>query len=496
MAHNLKLYRPDQVRALDQKATAQLPVTGFDLMEKAGAFVFDCIQAQWPEARSISICCGGGNNGGDGWVVARLAVQSGWDVEVVWLSDPSDLQNEAQLAHRAWLEVAHDAVSRPFDASVAFRGEIVVDALLGTGFRAPLSAPLRACIEAMNETTLPIVSIDVPSGLCASTGTPAEEGGCVSADLTIGFVGRKCGLYTGQARCFRGRMVFSDLGIEPFIFDEVPAQALLLQSDMLQTALPIRSPVAHKGNNGQVLIVGGEYGMAGAPVLAGLSALRSGSGLVRLAGREEMVQAAIANQPALMAHDLKSADDMQALMSHSDVVAIGPGLGQSDWAQDLLEQACGFNGPLVVDADGLNLLAKRSVRRSGLILTPHPGEAARLLDTTVTEVESDRFAAASALTEKYDAVVVLKGAGTIISGVDGAVSVCDQGSSAMASAGMGDALTGVITSLWAQGMRPYEAACLGVLVHALAGDQAASTRRQIVATDLIDQLPRVMLVKH
>lgn len=228
--------------------------------------------------------------------------------------------------------------------------------------------------------------------------------------------------------------------------------------------------------------------MAGAPVLAGRAALRTGSGLVTLATRAAHATLAPSLQPELMSHGVETLAELESLLEHSDVLALGPGLGRDDWARAVWKRSIEQDCPLVVDADGLNLLAAEPTRRGNWILTPHPGEAARLLDTSVADVQADRFAAAASLAERFDAVVILKGHGSLVAGPGATVAVCPHGNPAMASAGMGDALTGIVASLLGQGLGPHDAACCGVLVHALAGDRAARGRRQVLASDLIAAL--------
>lgn len=492
MRHQFALYRPDQVRALDQCAIEQMDGDGYVLMQRAGAVVFRTIRARWPEVRSVTVCCGGGNNGGDGWVVARLAKEAGWEVQVFWLTEPKDLLGSAQLAYQAWLGIEGKSSAQCFDSTSIFVGELIVDALLGSGFRPPVGGSMQACLQAINQAPMPVISIDVPSGLNPDTGYVTAMDTAVLADLTIEMIGRKRGLYTANARRYRGALVLADLAVPGSVFEQITPDADLMDPRQLESVLPRRLADSHKGKHGAVLVVGGSEGMAGAAILAGISALRSGSGWVRLAGGKQMTYAAIVSQPELMAHRIKHSKDLLDLFAVSNVVALGPGLGQSTWAQSVFDQGLAFDGPLVVDADGLNLLSKSPTRREHWVLTPHPGEAARLLQTTIDQIESDRFASVRALASQFNAVVVLKGAGTLVGAPCGRVLVCDQGNEGMASAGMGDALTGVIASLWAQGLPALEAAAWGVMVHALAGDAAAVDRRQILATDLIGKIPAVM----
>ncbi len=480
------LYRAASVRELDRLAIENHGIDGYDLMRRAGRRAFEILRGRWPEARTVSICCGGGNNGGDGYVMARLARESGLAVQLIAMKAPDQLSGTAAQAANDWLAAGGMAES----PDERLRGDVVVDALLGTGLDRPVRDDYARLIDRINDTGRPVLSVDVPSGLDADTGIPL--GRCTRADATVTFIGRKRGLYTGQAGRWCGAVLFDALDTPAATHAAIDADATLLQAGRLHAALPARPADTHKGDLGRLLIVGGNHGMAGAPVLAGRAALRTGSGLVTLATRAAHATLAPALQPELMSSGVETLEDFEPLIESADVLALGPGLGRDDWAQALWNRSVEQDCALVVDADGLNLLAARPTRRGNWILTPHPGEAARLLDTGIAEIQADRFAAAAALAERFDAVVILKGHGSLVAGPGAAAAVCAYGNPAMASAGMGDALTGIVASLLGQGLKPYEAACCGVLAHALAGDRAARGRRQILAGDLIKALAGVL----
>ncbi len=483
-----RLYRAEQVRTLDQLAIERHGIAGYALMERAGTEAFAVLRARWPEARCITVCCGGGNNGGDGYVVARLAREAGLDVQLFALKDPAALTGDAARAAEDW----QAGGERPAEPGASLVGEVIIDAMLGTGLDRPPAGAYAEMIKQINDSGLPVLAVDVPSGLSADTGMPLHP--TVQASVTTTFIGNKRGLYTGEAGRWCGQRLYFDLDTPAAIHDEVQADAFLLDTDRLPAWLPPRAPDQHKGQLGHVLVVGGDTGMAGAAVLAGQSALRTGSGLVSLATRAGHDSAALAVQPELMAHAVALADALDALVARADVIALGPGLGRSDWSRALWQQVLAAGRPLVIDADGLNLLAEvqNASTVSNAVLTPHPGEAARLLDCRVTEIQHDRFAAVRELCDRYRSVVVLKGHGTLVAAPVHTVAVCPYGNPAMASAGMGDALTGIIASLIGQGLSAFDAACGGVLVHALAGDAAAAGRRQILASDLIDHLAEVL----
>ncbi|MEE4295304.1 MAG: NAD(P)H-hydrate dehydratase [Wenzhouxiangella sp.] len=479
-----RLYRSEQVRALDQAAIAEHGIDGYRLMKRAGAKAFAVARAKWPEAGSMTVCCGAGNNGGDGYVIARLALEAGLAVQLIALKSPDELRDDAKQAAMDWLE-AGGAIEYP---DTAIRGDLIVDALLGTGLDRPPKGTFAEMIAHVNGSSRPVLAVDVPSGLSADTGMPLEVS--VMAEVTVSFIGNKRGLFTGQAARWCGDRLFFDLDTPATIHDVHTPDACLLDKQMLRQRLGTRLPDTHKGDLGHVVVVGGDEGMAGAPILAGQAALRTGSGLVSLATRQPHCAIAIAMQPELMAHATETLDALDDLLARAQVVALGPGLGKSEWSRAVWQRALSKNLPVVVDADALNLLADSDgpSLSDSAILTPHPGEAARLLGCAVSDIQADRFAAARALAKRYRAVTVLKGHGTLIVDPQERTAVCPYGNPGMATAGMGDALTGVIASFLGQGLETFDAACCGVVAHALAGDAAASGRRQILAGDLIDHL--------
>lgn len=487
MEHESGLYRAEQVRELDRLAIEEHGVPGYELMQRAGRAVFDCLRANWPEVRRLTVACGGGNNGGDGYVVARLAWEIGLEVQVIALKSPDDLGGDAARAAADWLEAGGTVDS----AESTIQGDLVVDALLGTGLDSAPRGHYSQLIEAINRSGLPVIAVDIPSGLGSDTG--CAPGHCVEASATISFIGRKRGLYTGPAGRYCGLRLFDGLEVPPAVYQAQPADAVLMESSSLPRLLPARAADTHKGDLGHVLVIGGDHGMAGAPILTGQAALRSGSGLVSLATRDSHVPIAISAQAELMAHPIDEPGDLGGVLERADCLALGPGLGQSDWSMALFEKAMTADCPTVLDADGLNLLARQPVAHKRLILTPHPGEAARLLECSITDIQNDRFAAVRELASKFGATAVLKGWGTLVAGNDDyPVRVCPYGNPAMATAGMGDALTGIIASLVGQGLNDLDAASTGVLLHALAGDLAALDRRHILASDLINALGKVL----
>lgn len=479
------LYRAAQVRALDRIAMAEHKLPGAALMERAGAACFAHLTARWPAARSVGVLCGGGNNGGDGFVIARHAHTAGLRVCVFLVGAHAKIQGDA-LTVLQRLEAAGVPVPR-WDENALPSCDVWVDALLGTGLHGEVSGVWRAAIAALNASGQPVLAVDLPSGLDADTGHVWGE--AVRASATLTFVGMKQGLLTGTGPDHCGALSFDDLQIPAPVYAHVLPDALRIAPAWVHARLPPRSRSAHKGHFGHAAILGGEIGMSGAARLAAEAAARVGAGLVSVATRPEHAALLCLARPELMCQGVTDAAGVRRVLARATVIAIGPGLGQSAWARILFGQVLETGLPCVVDADALNLLAADPMRRDHWVLTPHPGEAARLLNTTAERVQRDRFAAASALQKTYGGVIVLKGAGTLITGPDSSMYLCDAGNPGMASGGMGDVLTGVIAGLLAQGLSLTDAACVGVYVHADAADRAARAgERGLLASEVLAQL--------
>ena len=477
------LYTAAQVREFDRVAIQELGIPGHELMTRAGRATLRTLCALWPAARSVTVLCGPGNNGGDGYVIAREARARQLVVRVVALGDPAALAGDPRRAFDDF--VAAGGCCEPWSAG-ALESDVIVDALYGTGLARPVTGEAAAMLEAANATGRPIVAVDVPSGLHADSG--AVLGVAARASCTVTFIGRKAGLYLGQGMEHAGRVVFDSLDVPAVACAAAtPLARLLGEHDVLE-ALPRRHRVAHKGDFGHVLVIGGGRGMPGAARLAGEAALRAGAGLVTLAVHPENV-GVVATRPELMCLATRTAAELTGALSRATVVAVGPGLGQDDWAQGLLEAAIASGRPLVVDADALNLLAAAPRVLERWVLTPHPGEAGRLLGTTSADVQADRLQAARALQARYGGVVVLKGAGSIVQDAANVPAICDRGNPGMAAGGMGDVLTGLIAGVAAQCADLGRAARAGVFVHAQAGDLAARRgERGMTACDVLEQV--------
>ena len=483
-----QLYSAEASRKLDQIAIKDYEIPGYALMTKAGEAVFNLLQDKYPLANRILVCCGAGNNAGDGYVVARLAKKAGFDVDVVSLIDPEELTGDAQKAYQKWKSLGHQLVA--FDAELLDRAYVVVDALLGTGLQREIKGQWLSLIRALNEHSVPVIAVDVPSGLSADTGT--VFGAAVEADLTLSFIGLKKGLFTHQAADYCGEIYFDSLGVPESVYQQVEVDAVLLNQNELKHYLKPRRHSSHKGTFGHVLVVGGDYGMAGAVRMAAESALRTGAGRVSVVTRPEHVSALLSACPELMVHGIEDSVIPNELLLKATCLIVGPGLGQSDWANNLLGQVLQSNIPKVVDADALNLLTQQDAPRDDWVLTPHPGEAAKLLVGHVQDIQKNRFLSAALLQHSYGGVVVLKGAGSLIKSQH-ETAVCPYGNPGMATAGMGDVLTGVIAALIAQGFNLKTAAEMAVLIHAKAGDLVAlEGERGLLATDLFVEIRRLV----
>jgi NAD(P)H-hydrate epimerase len=409
---------------------------------------------------------------------------------VLAATPPDKLTGDAHRAQEEWLAAGGRA--HPFAADALAGCDLIVDGLLGTGFRPPARPESLAVIRAINAARRPVLALDIPSGVDADSGAVVED--AVRAELTLSFVGFKSGLFLGDGPEFAGVVLLDDLGVvAPAQREFMPLMRRIDESE-LAVALPRRARDTHKGSHGRVLIVGGGSGMPGAVRLAGVACLRAGAGLVTVAGAEENLAAVTGGNPELIYLPVSSATNLEESMRAAGVLAIGPGLGSGDWAQRLWMQALRARPPAtVVDADALNLLAQKPEKLpAGWIITPHPGEAARLLGVETRAVQADRLAAVRELHRKYGAIAVLKGAGSLVAcGAAEAseVYICDRGNPGMATAGMGDVLTGVIAGLRAQIADAGVAARVGVLVHALAGDSAArGGQRGLIASDVLAEL--------
>ena len=472
------LYTAQQSRDVDRMLVEQTSTTGYELMQRAGRACFSRLIKRWPAARNIVVYTGTGNNGGDGYVIAHLLQRAVRNVKVCQLGDANHIKGDALKARREFLEAGGETI--PLDEDIG--ADLLVDAIFGSGLNRDLSQETRHWIDYINARQTPTLSVDIPSGLDADRGCARPV--AVKADITVSFITRKRGMYTAAGKDCCGRIFFEPLqNLDNIARQFKPACRLFNYGEALQ-CLPSRRHDTHKKDFGHVLVIGGNHGMAGAVCLASKAALYSGAGLVSVLTRTQHITTVTAVCPPLMVHDAAHSETVKRLINNCDVIVIGPGLGTDTWAIALMSAVLDSDKALVVDADALRLLAKDPLRSERWILTPHPGEAAHLLNTTTSEIQKDRFVAAQKILDRYGGACVLKGAGTIVATSE-QTTVCEGGNAGMSSAGMGDVLSGVIASLQAQGLPMVDAAPLGPCIHARAGDIAAANIPRGLTADIV-----------
>ena len=477
-----KLYRADQVRLHEQAAAKNVGVDMFSLMQRAGASVYQHCVSMFPNANNYLVLVGIGHNAGDGYVAALSAANAGKNVTLCTIEPEREVEGDVARAKQSWL-ASGGKVNR-FDEGYLETADIIIDALLGTGINGVIRAEFAAVIDLVNQSTLPVISIDVPSGLDANTGDSLGE--CVQAWATVTFVGIKLGLTTGAGKQSCGKLIFEDLGIGKAFSELARSDASALDFKHFKD-LPPRPIHSHKGNYGRLLCIGGNKGMSGAIRLSSEAALRTGTGLVKVYTHADSVLQIGSGRPELMV----SSTGLQQALEWATCIVMGPGLGQDEWSKttfDTVMEYCQQTPkPIVIDADALNLKAVNTsfVALSDCVITPHVGEAARLLNVSIEEIEGNRFNYARQCAERYDAVCVLKGAGSIVDNQTHSW-VCRHGNPGMATAGMGDVLAGILGSLMSQGLNKDMACQYGVSIHAKAGDIVAEEfgQRGLLASDL------------
>jgi ADP-dependent NAD(P)H-hydrate dehydratase / NAD(P)H-hydrate epimerase len=500
------VYTAPEMRALDTWAIEERGVPSLDLMERAGGEVARAITALSPDG-PIRIVCGKGNNGGDGFVVARVLKTLGLPAEALLLFPADTLSGDAQTNLERLRAAAGDVREVDGDrlAAALERSSVVVDALLGTGFSGSPRAPLDTAIEAINAADARTVAVDVPSGVDASTGE--VSGACVRADLTVTFHGPKLGLWINPGKEHAGRVEVVPIGIPE---DGATAPAAGLIGPAVREEVPRRAGDTTKFSSGAVLVVGGSTGLTGAVCLASDASMRAGAGWVRAAVpgslnaifEVKLTEVMSVPLPDDDGHLLaRAADQVLEAAERADSVVLGPGLGRTEGAFELARLLLArIERPMLVDADGLNAIAegpdglKAAAKRSApLILTPHAGELARLLASSSGEVGAHRLASVREAASRAEAVVVLKGDDTLVAAGD-RLGISPGGSPALATAGTGDVLSGVTGAFLARGLGAFEAACAAVSVHAEAGRRAAATlgADSVMAGDVVDALPQAL----
>ncbi len=483
------LYTSKQSRELERLAIEEHKISSAELMSRAGDAALNTLKCNWPRAERVLVMCGVGNNGGDGFELARQAVENDFRVIVIQTGDAKKMTPTALAARDALLATGTEIQS--FNGKLPST-DVIIDALLGTGINRDVNDELKDIIDAVNQTKrTPILSLDIPSGLHADTGNML--GVAVKATTTLSFIGLNKGLFTGDGPNFCGKICFDSLNIPSIIYKQFTPIARRVSLEKDAARLAPRERTGHKGLYGHLLIIGGDHGMPGAARVAAEAGARVGSGLTSIATRTTHGPLLNLARPELMCHGVEKPEDLDILLPPINAIAIGPGLGQGEWGQALFQKAIGTNLPMVVDADALNLLSKSPQHHDHWILTPHPGEAARLLNCTSADVQADRFTAVKELQRIYGGIAVLKGSGTLIHNGNAPTRLSSWGNPGMGSGGMGDALAGVIGGLLAQSFPLMDASCVGVTLHGMAADKAAEQdgERGMLAMDLMPHLRRL-----
>lgn len=495
----MRLVGAAEMRAIDRAAIDELGVPSSSLMERAGAAVAAAAAALVGAGGRFRVLCGGGNNGGDGYVAARLLHGSGYPVDVVALVPASRLSGDAAAMRQRAASAGVTIGDAPAPSPLAGPGDVIVDALLGTGLARPAEGVFAEAISAMAAARAAgarVLAVDVPSGLSADTGWPL--GPCVQADRTVTFAFPKRGLVVYPGAALAGEVTVAEIGIPPEAAARVPVGAEILHEADARALLPPRAPDAHKGDAGRLLVIAGSPGKSGAAHLALTGALRGGAGLVWLAARAEVMPLALAGRPEAMSVPLPGQGplgpaDLGPLLEAArgvDALAVGPGIPRGPATGALLRELLERAGiPAVLDADALNALAETG-GPGGLgvpaVLTPHPGEMARLTGRRTAEVQANRLEIAAASARAWGVTVVLKGARTVVADPDGPPAVIPTGNAGMATGGTGDVLAGLAGALLAGRFPPRDAGRIAAWVHGRAGDRVAARlgQRGLLAEDL------------
>jgi hydroxyethylthiazole kinase-like uncharacterized protein yjeF len=479
------LYTPKSVYAMDKAAVSSDGLAEIELMQRAGARVWCEITERWPALSKITVFAGSGNNGGDGFVVANLARQNG--VGVQFLSKGDLTKQSATSVHYRDIWQQSGGVVENWQGQ-AIEGEVIVDGLLGIGLARELDEDWQTLIAAINQSDAPKVAIDIPSGLNAETGIAKPC--AVEATFTVTFIGRKVGQVLADGSDYCGELIYDDLGISSATsFSQTPALEVIGESNL---NLPNkRKHNSHKYSFGHVLVIGGDRGMVGAASLAAQAALRMGAGMVTVLVHPDCVHSLSAT-PELMVQSWHDLDDKLASVS---VIVVGPGLGQSDQAKTCLAKLSNFEKPMVVDASALTVEFIKSLSSKKVVITPHPGEAAKLLAVNNRDVQADRLQASQQLSQQFSAVSVLKGSGSIVRQPDDSVPAINlRGNPGMASAGMGDVLAGMIGALLGQHLSAFDAAKTAVYIHARCAEVFALEEDEsgLIASDIIRLIPKLV----
>ena len=515
----IKIVTAAQMQELDRRTIIEAHISAITLMERAGSGIVSCLE-RWMgpvKGKRVTVICGKGNNGGDGFVAARLLRRRQADVHVLAMAPLSELSRDAAVMYKRFVRDAgkspvHSYTSQPLAQSLLHNSDVLVDALLGTGLSTAVTGRYADVIESINAAGRPVVAVDLPSGLHADSGI--SLGRSVRAALTVTFGLPKLGLYQNQGIDLSGEVMIVDIGFPSAYIDAIDCRTILMTPQVVQGFFPRREPSSHKGTYGHAGIIAGSVGKTGAAAMAAQAALRVGAGLVTVATpssvndilEAKLLEAMTVPMPETKARTFSrtALDRLVSFMTAKDAVAIGPGLSTHPETVELVQALTKqLDRPTVLDADALNALTGRTALLASCktppIITPHPGEMARLEpEATSQTVNNDRIGTATRFARERGLFVVLKGARTVVARPDGTVAICPTGNPGMATAGTGDELTGMVVGLLAQGLPSWEAACAATYLHGAAGDLAAASKGQagMIARDVLEHIPAAMTLVH
>lgn len=481
------VFSRQQVQDLESSAIEQHGFKSYQLMQSAGKAAFMFIRKHYPNAKRILVVAGGGNNAGDGYILARLLHNADIHCFTMPVVPITKLRGDAMRAQNEF--AIHDGIDIDVSDNLP-ECDLIVDALFGTGLTRPIENEFADMVNAINRTPIPVLSLDIPSGLSAETGNPM--GPTVYANNTLTFIGLKSGLITGESRNYTGTVEVDSLGLSDDLINSAEKLGMSLNEDMPARLLPARKQSGYKNMYGHVLVVGGNISYPNAARLAGEAAARTGAGLVSVAAHPDNVAAIASGCGSLMVKGIHEPADLAVLMKKADVIVIGPGLGQDKWAQKVFARVIETNKPLVVDADALGLLSSNASKCDRWVLTPHPGEAAQLLACSTEEIQVNRVSSALAIQEQFAGVAILKGAGTLTCH-NQQIYFCTSGNVSLATGGSGDVLAGIIAGLIAQGMSLIDAANCGTMIHGLAAEMISKNgTRGMLAQDLFPAIYKLI----
>lgn len=511
----MKLLTAEQMRLLDETTMTSVGIPGIVLMENASRGLFDAIETEFGplNGKRVVIVCGKGNNGGDGFAVARHLLLAEAVPHIFLAASKREISGDAKTNMDICqnLKIPITEIIKGNKKSVALTKElksadVVVDALLGTGVKGPLKPEYLKIIQTINKCGCPVVAVDVPSGISVNDGKVFN--GAVKADITVTFGAPKIGLFVQPAASLSGTVYVVDIGIPPSLSENVTNEATLVTENFVASTLGKRATTAHKGDCGKVLIIGGSKGMSGSVILAGSSALKTGAGLVYMAYPEsllpivgkkltECISLPMHEENGHFAED--ASDEIVERMKGMDAIIIGPGMGVSSATETIVSKIISAaRVPVLVDADGLNCLAKNpsilKKAKAPVVLTPHPGEMARLTSTSIKAVQESRLSMAKTFAKDFHAVVLLKGPDTLVADHGGHTYINSTGNPGMATAGSGDVLSGIAGALLAEGIEPAKAAACAAFVHGAAGDIAADKKgvRSLMASDIVSGISEAL----